>query len=889
MRLPPRFAPPTQLDALRKLLSGFSEGDRTFQAQFDKSLQVLRQLALPELGQRLARNTTPLPLRQLILETVVKFDWPEWDKYLIPMLEHEEDLALFGEGCKALGGLCTRRAKEGLQKLKNLCQDAERQEILERELGWYQPDRPYESRIEALMAGQANPGLARQGAGWVAVPSSPAHQSALVEAFHKGDQLTRHLVLHILTCVEVPEDLLLHLFEVVKAESLECWPLVKFAAQLETLAGKAQKDMLLTKLGECFTASTPELLAALRAKLIDSQSPNPDLGPIQAEVRGPLRAFLMKALLLLVQGKALGFSSLLKETIASTATFQAEYDGMLEDLAEFLAAKVDAKQLAVEQVLPVLEDAMHASMGGEGLRIAFLRLIPCDDQERLDRILAEPDVAKRVRCIETLGAREDDRLAPFFLKAMNDPAKEVGQLSIHQLGKLPSGLPGMMDLFRSDQVDRVREAIRFFHENQTKAAVKPLMTFLSSEAPDDLLVDAASALGNIGDPACTNALLNQLHSGKPLALQVAIVEALANFRTPAASLGLLKKSLDLTLSEALLLALKGSLAAFPSLEQPFPPDQIPDLEHLLERCCDPREGAAHCMNAMLAMLELYTFNAGAYNRLIERFSGFLLDMRQKLTWDKATNDVISEGIRTLSRRATRLSSIEDREKALQASIEAIPETGLKRLQVLVQLRETLLDSEYALGEGSAKILVGFMWKAFFRPNLDFAEVDLLCQIAGLTKQASLIEPLEDLFAHADSSSIKGAARKALLALGLTPQEIELRKPIKSILLLEPNAFFRNRLVPHLTGHDRTIDVAATREEAQTLLDEKRVDLLISESQDPGGDLWEWIEQAWRHRRCRYALLSTSNHDPGPLTGKPWVIGRLFKPYPVEALIRIIKD
>jgi len=890
MRLPPRFAPPTQLDALRTLLSGFSEGDRTFQAQFDKSLQALRQLALPELGQRLALATTPQGLRKVILEAPAKFDWPEWDTHLISMLQQEEDLALFDKGCTALGGLCTRGAMEGLQRIQKLHQDAERQEIVDRELSQYHSDPSFESCLEALMVGQADAGIARQGARCLAALSNSEHLNALVEAFHRGDRLVRHLILHLLVFIKDPatDNILFNLFQEARVEALECKPLAEFAAHLETLPGRAQREKLLVKLGECFKDCPPELLGALREKLIDSRGSIPGLGPIQAEAHGPLRSFLIKALGLLLLDKVLGFGSLLKETRVSIPALQADCDARLDDIAGLLAAKVDAKQLLPEQVIPLLEDAFHASEGGEGLLIAFLHLIPSNDQQRLDRILAEPDVAKRMRCIETLGAREDDRLAPFFLKAMNDPVKEVGQLTIHQLGKLPSGFPGMMDLFRSDQIDRVREAIRFFHENQTKAAVKPLMTFLSSENPDDLITDAASALGHIGDPVCTSALLNQLHSGKPLALQAAIVEALSNFHTPAASLGLLKKSEELTLPEVLLLALKGTLTAFPTFEQPFPPNEIPALEHLLERCCDPREGAGHWMNAILAMQDLCVFDPGAYHRLIERCTAFLIDMRHKPSWDKSSHDLLSEVMRKLSRRGSRLSSLEDRERALQASIEAFPETGPKRMQVLLQLRETLSDPEHVLSDACWQVLVDFLGKELVRENLDYDEIELLCRVAGLSGQASMIEPLEDLLAHASSPNIKGSARKALMALGLTEREIQCRKPIKSILLLEPNAFFRNRLVPVLEGHDRSIDVAATREEAQAILDTIRVDLLISESHDAAGELWPWLEVNWKSRRCRYVLVSASNHDPGPLTGKPWIIGRLYKPYPLDELTRVIE-
>src|SRR5512142_1049151 len=110
MNSPSRFAPSTQLDALRASLAGYVEGDATFPARFESSLVQVRQLALPEIGQRLARNTTPLALRRYLIETARLTDWPEWDRHLVTALLQEEDLSLFAEGCEALGALCTRGA-----------------------------------------------------------------------------------------------------------------------------------------------------------------------------------------------------------------------------------------------------------------------------------------------------------------------------------------------------------------------------------------------------------------------------------------------------------------------------------------------------------------------------------------------------------------------------------------------------------------------------------------------------------------------------------------------------------------------------------------------------------------------------------------------------------
>jgi hypothetical protein len=891
MGLPPRFASPTQLDVLRTLLSTYSDGDELFQAQFEKSLLILRQLALPELGLRLASPATPPGLRRRILEGVTLFDWPEWDRHLLPMLLREEDSGLFEEGCRALGGLCTRGAMDGLLQLRKARPDEAIQEILEGELLPYRPEGSYESCLDALMEGQGDPVVARRGARGLAARSGPDQVEGLMEAFHLGDFLARHLILKIVAGIQgqVADTLLLALFHDARFEVQECGPLGEFLETLDDLHGKAQRERLLSEFEAQFKACPPELLRVLREIVRESNHlPPPSLELLRGEATGPLKAFLYRAMEMQIQGRSLGFGSLIRNTLGSLASIESEYLERVDDIAGLLAAKADQKQLPLEQVLSSLEEAFLVSAGGQGLLVAYLRLLSGSDQGRLDRILAEPDVAKRKRCIEILGAREENALAPFFIKAMHDPEKEAGQLAIHQLGKLPSGLPGMMELFRSDQPDRIREAIHFFEENRIREAIKPLMGFLASEAPDDLLVDAANALGAIGDPASMNALLRQLHAGKPLVLQVALIEALSQMRSPAACLGLLKKSEELTLPEVLLLVLKASLSAFPGFEQPFPPDQLPAFEKLVDRCCDAREGAGQWQSALVIVQDFYAFNAGVYHRLIERFTAFLVELRLKPFQDRKSQDQISGLIKQLSRRVAKLSSLEEREKALQDSILSVPPTGPKRIQALFYLQELLGDTEHTLGEASAKVLVDFVARELRRPDLEFSEIDCLCRIAGLSGQRAMVEILEDLYAHARTLQIGRVARRALQALGLSEEEIDGRKPIRTILLLEPNAFFRNRLMPVLEGTGRSIRSVATRKEAEAALSENSVDLLISESLDGEGDLRLWFEELWQQRRWHYMLLSTANHDLGSLAQNPWVIGKLYKPYVPEDLVRIIE-
>ena len=108
----------TPLEELRTWLGSHPEADAASQVRLYQLLQQLRQLALPELGSRLVKPSTPPTQKRLILGLTAKFDWPEWVPWLFQALQQEPDLGVFDEGCTALGhlelrsGRCTGDRKE---------------------------------------------------------------------------------------------------------------------------------------------------------------------------------------------------------------------------------------------------------------------------------------------------------------------------------------------------------------------------------------------------------------------------------------------------------------------------------------------------------------------------------------------------------------------------------------------------------------------------------------------------------------------------------------------------------------------------------------------------------------------------------------------------------
>jgi hypothetical protein len=889
MATPLRHLPLTPLDELRAWLGSPMETDPGAQVRLNQLLHHLRQLALPELGNRLVKASTPPTLKRFLFGLTAKFDWPEWVPWLHQVLLQEPDLGVFDEGCAALGRLELRSAREALQKLATQRTDPDRQLILRRELGAVDPQQPLSFYLGRLLEGEANPRLAHQGARGLALVAEPSDLPALWEAMAGADPLAFRLLLRAVT--ELPGGtlgtLLLGLFQDTLQTLEDLESLETLTSQVQTGARTAARSVLVATLASRMGDQHAELIRTLQAALDAGEEghPVPPVELLREQARGPYERFLTEALIILLEGKVARFSAMVTEAQDTATKQQAILGATLNLVCEALVHQVVRGSLAGGQALAVLGEAFGRFAQSEGLDHAFCRLVPADDEAALARIPAVRDPKRRLACLDVLGAREEDALTPFFMRAMQDPIVEVGQRAMHHLGKLPSSFPAVMSLFESGQPEQIRTALRIFTANGTKAAAEPLMAFLRTDVRDDLVLEGVEALGATQCPAASTVLLDLLHDGKPARLQEALVEALTGLATPEAGLGLLAKSAHLKLPHVLIRALEGLLAAYPGFERPLPLDCLPALEQLITRCCDEREGEGQRLRAILATQHLYCFDQGLYTRLKDSFSDFLFDLRTKGDWDRDTNDRVAAVVKELGRRSASLGLIAGSEEKVRALLNGLPPQGPGRAPALLALREALQDPEFILRPELAGELSAFVIRESHRADQDWRELARLCEIGGLTRQLDLVEPLKDIFKSAAGLGLRSAAKEALLALGLSEADITRRAPISTILLLDPSAFFRKRLMAAL-GPKWEVREAGSRTEAAPLLSERPADLLISEQADAMGDLRPWLKMQVETRRCRQILLSTAARDTSP--GEPWLMGVLYKPYAPEALLKALE-
>jgi hypothetical protein len=883
----------TSLDALRALLGEYAEGDPAFPGRLTQIVQKLRKQALPILGRQLAQTACPRGLRRTILAGIATWDWPEWVPWLLQFLRSEPDLGVFDDGCAALGALGTREALEALQDLQRSRQEQDRQVILTRELAQFQSQHAFGYHLGRLQEGGENPRLAAQAARILAATATEAEVAALMDVHRDGNPLAQRLALRVLGGLPYPEAtaFLAGLLDRIRDEHLDQVAIQSLLTRLQSMPRPSVLPELLRHVHERFGERDPGPVADLQeATTQEGGKAGPALDALRGLARGAFEQFLLETLTLVTEGKVARYAALLAEAAPATEARLAQLAQQGDQAVEILAGLTERGQFPLDRLLALGTGLLRARAGGVDFINAFLRLLPPGEEGLLGELLADPDHVRRQQYLNALGAREEDALAPFFLKAVQDPIIEVGAVAIHHLGKLPSSFPLLRTLFPHGNAEQVRLALWVFKENRTREASAPLLEFLKTDGRDSLLVDAVDALAAIRCPESAPVLLELLHDGKPLNLQVALAQALKQLGTREAALGLLDRAQALKQPQVLILALEGSLRAFPGFDRPLPLEQLPAFLKLLERCCDEREGEGQRLRAVLATQDLYVFDRPAYDQLKDRFSDYLFDMRTKEAWDRDSNDRVAAVVKELARRAEGLAQLAQKEAAIQAQIQHVPPSGPKRIEALLALRDTLQDPALILRPAVGRELAVVVRDLLPNPAAEWREIAHLCEIGGLTRQAELlVEPIREVYQRAAGVGLKSAARGALLALGLEEADLARRGPVRTILVLEPSAFFRKRLMAFLAGQERwTLSEAGSRREAEAILAQDPVDLVLAETKDPDGDLLTWLEHQWNRRRCRQVVVSTSTRDIGDLARASWVAGILFKPYPMEQLLQALE-
>ena len=889
----------TPLDELRQILSGFAPSDEDFAHRLSPKLGEIGKSSLTVLEDFLRKPGTSA-LRKAVLPVIAKHDWPEWSHLLFEVLSKEPELAVFDEGCAVLGTLGTKSSWKALQRLKTVRANRDHQIILDRELNELSARQPLSYYLGRVLEGENNPGLAAMGARMVAVLATQQDIPAIIQAFQEGDKLAKQQLLRILPCIICPEttSFLAYSLKNTATDIIESNKLHEILNRLNQMPRPSARQECQSLVGELFRDQAKGLVGELNIALGQEDTESSHIfDALEEYVTTPTSAIILEALRLLVEGKLARFSVVINERTEEVEKRIEELEVVLEHAASAFARLVKEGGIESTEALPYYTEVFDRHLGGHLFLESYASIVTHHDTEVLDGFLKEPDFKRRFILFDALGTKEDEHFVDFFLKAVRDSIIDVGQHAVQHLGKLRKGQETFLDYFKSGDAEKMRLALWGFKEIQLHESADILLDFirkdLEGESPEvkgDLLVEAANALASLRVARASPIMLQMLHDGQPLKLQVALAEALTTLQIPEAAIGLLTKAKILKHAEVLFIVLEGTLPPFNSFGNPFPTENFEDLMSLLERCYGDREGEGQKFRALCAMEHLFVLDMTIYEKLQERISDYLSHMRAGENWDKAENDTLTAILKELAKRCESLKLLNQKETELNNLMQRTATKGPHRAEALQSLRTMLEDPDLILKAEMAKSIAAYVQAQLKIASKEWKEQAQLCEIAGLCRQKELIDPIKIIFSRATGLGLKSAARNALIRLGLTEADINRRGSISTILVIEPSAFFRKRLVEALKSKNQwEVREAGNKIEAENLLKVSDVDLLISECIDTDSGLLEWFDSMWENNKIKYVYLCTSNHDVSSLGEPPWLIGVLHKPFPVDKLLDDIKD
>jgi len=307
------------------------------------------------------------------------------------------------------------------------------------------------------------------------------------------------------------------------------------------------------------------------------------------------------------------------------------------------------------------------------------------------------------------------------------------------------------------------------------------------------------------------------------------------------------------------------------------------VEQLLEACFN--EGMDLRVRAIESCRQLWSLDTEWYERLESRISGFIAEQGKRPTWDREQQQLVAGVVRELQRRRKELGELVGRGSRVRELAVAYAPGDRGTLEALVKALEV---PGLFLGVEARVELTALLESELLRPGIDERSLEALCRLAWHLVEGECLEPLLDLLQRcAPASTLHGLCVDSLRRMGCPESRLADRKPLRDILLLDPSAFFRKRLLGALPG--RRVREAQDRVEAEVLLRASPGDLLIAESSDSAGDLRYWFASLWRERLVRRVVLSTTARSAPPFAEAPWLAGALFKPYAMEELSALLPE
>ena len=872
---------------LLALLNAFDENDPRDLRFFQQLLGQILEEALPELSDRLVRPSTSRALKRLIMASPAHYPHPEWTPVLLRALLHESDADLFEDGCRGLVQIGGMAETDALRQVARQRQEPVLQAIVARKLAWLEPRQPFGYHFQDLLLGGQNPRLSQQAAQHLSAASSLDHLEDLQVACDHPDNMVCLLALKVISAIQHPRSgwFLMERFSDACGTLLLDNQLRAIQEQIRRAPAQSVKNVVLDLLRSCPGAAPFMDTLAEIEKLLEDPAADalPLVQRLRPEIQGIREVRLVDCLADLALGHSVRLTNLMPEPLDEIRQRTQRLQSILDACAEGLAMFARRGTLEKGVVLPLFQRAYEGGAGGDGFGRSFAELLDEGDKAQMDLILHASNHHWREEGIKVFGERASSELIPFFMEAMSDPIVDNAQLATRYFGKMPGAFETALALFRSDKVDQVERAIEIFSLNGMVEAGPFLVEYLEHAEREDLVIAVIKCLGALKYQPAEEVLDRLLRYGLSPRLAGALAEGLVALTSVGAARRLLGKAKDLRNPEILLLALAGIFQVRPGFQQSLAPEEAAQVEQVLEACFG--EGGSCRLRAIEACSGLWALDAGIYERLEDRIAAMFAEQAKRPTWDRDQQQLASAVMRDMQRKRKDLEKLAAQGSRVRELAAACVPGDVKQLRKLARALEEpgLVLGFEARGELEAMIGAGLV-----RPGTDQGSLEILCGLAGLVRGSSLREPLEDLLLRcAPHSRLHAACAGALNLLGEGTAQLPAAPGRQDVLVLDPSAFFRKRILGALQGH--RVREARDRAEAEAMLQEAPADLLISESADASGDLQEWFVGLWQARRIRQIILSTNSREALEPEERPWLLATLFKPFPMEDLLALVPE
>ena len=867
------------------LLNTFEQQGPGGDEEIFRQVEKIGPNCLQELGNRLVRPSIPRSMKRLIFSLPARLPWPAWTPLLQRALMHESDPDLFEEGLRSLALLGGEEQTDALRAIAWQRVEEPFKSAVLRKLEWLEPRQSFEYHLKDLLLGGNNHPLALRAAEHLAVMARAEHLPALIGTTDLEDGHVSRLAYRVIVNLKDPgaAEFLARRFKEMVDSHEEVRMLREALEPLRRLSTKAQAEQLLKRMRASLDGRGTEALDALDSHLAEGGGdPRAGLESLKAVLKDGYEHRLFEAVEIVLSDRPGRLGTLTAQVADSIRRGAPRLHGNLSECALGLVQQTRLGNLAEAQAVELLEWAFSKGLGGESVAWAFATLVEAKDAQLLDRILENPDHRFREAALTVLGEREDPDLLEFLFRATQDSITDLAQKVTLFFGRLPGALPMTLELLHSGHPDKVRQALRIIEANAMRAACEALLALLGESTREDLLCDGAKVLGALRYQPAIPELLRLLHGGQSARAQNALGEALAALALPEAALGLLEKSQPIRNPDLHQHALRGLGTVFQGLEDPIPIEQADRVRHSLQVGLD--EGVRFRLAAVESLPALWILSASFYEGFRGILSGYLAEQRKRPSWERSQVDMAGGVLRTLEQRLEVLSGLESRATRLREAANRLldrPRCEAADIRGLLDIAGP--DSPIWQWPGVDAVLDASVTAGFSAVGQELKTLAAYCDLAGRLRSCGFADAAQALrLRSGPGSGLHTALGDLLRRTGSVLPDDAL--PAHEILLLEPNAFFRRRLVTALQEGPARIREAQDRFEAEALLQEAPADVLVSESADAGGPLYDWLMAQWQSWRVHRVLLSTSVREPKEVREAPWFHGTITKPYRSEVLL-----